>query len=179
MPTGAKIVHGHAVHGHHSRTYNTWLMMRRRCDSPKATSYQNYGGRGIKVCERWQSFVNFLADMGERPEGKSIDRWPNKDGNYEPGNCRWATPHEQLMNRRPRTLVTHCRHGHEYTTENIRWYKGRRHCRACSRAHSRAQYWAPGGQEKAYIAVVKWRAEQRKKGIKLSRIKHLPTGLSG
>ena len=74
--------------------------MIQRCHYPKANRWENYGGRGISVCQRWRdSFENFLADMGERPEGTTIDRYPNNDGNYEPGNCRWATKNEQL--RRP------------------------------------------------------------------------------
>jgi hypothetical protein len=58
----------------------------------------------VTVCERWRSFENFLADMGERPPGRSIDRWPNPAGNYEPGNCRWATHREQSLNKRKRAL---------------------------------------------------------------------------
>lgn len=82
-------------------TYHTWSGMRARCTNPKNKEYARYGGRGITVCEQWDHFVNFLADMGEKPPGTSIDRIDNA-GNYEPGNCRWATAHEQRMNQRPR-----------------------------------------------------------------------------
>lgn len=72
----------------------------RRCYHPNATSYPQYGARGVVVAERWHSFVNFLSDLGPRPSPKhSIDRYPNYKGNYEPGNVRWATPLEQAMNK--------------------------------------------------------------------------------
>lgn len=90
-----------------SRTpeYRTWLRMRDRCGNPNAPRYKDYGGRGITVCERWATFENFIADMGQRPEGMSIDRIDN-DGNYEPSNCRWATLIEQARNKRNNRHLT-------------------------------------------------------------------------
>jgi hypothetical protein len=79
-------------------TYWSWNSMRSRCRDPKNASYPYYGGRGITVCERWAEFENFLADMGARPGGMTLDRI-NGDGNYEPGNVRWATKAQQSENR--------------------------------------------------------------------------------
>jgi hypothetical protein len=93
--------HGHTANGKISTTYVSWYAMIRRCTKPNHDYYYLYGGRGITVCERWRkSFRAFLEDMGDKPEGMSIDRWPNPAGNYEPGNCRWATRIEQARNKR-------------------------------------------------------------------------------
>jgi len=102
-----KKVHGNTKHGHNpwngkpSPTYQSWRHMKERCQNPDCPDYKNYGGRGIKVCERWMDFVNFLEDMGIRPEGLTLDRI-NNNGDYELGNCRWATWEEQIQNRRDR-----------------------------------------------------------------------------
>lgn len=87
--------------------YRTWLSMIARCENPRTESYPRYGGRGITVCERWRgSFADFIADVGPRPSpSHSIDRI-NVNGNYEPGNCRWATAVEQQRNRRSNRVLT-------------------------------------------------------------------------
>lgn len=98
--------HGHAHEGKISSTYTTWASMVNRCTNPNEPSYGRYGGRGIQVCDRWLSFPNFLADMGEKPAGRySIER-DDFNGNYEPGNCRWATDKEQARNKSNNRLVT-------------------------------------------------------------------------
>lgn len=95
--------HGEAKRGLCSTEYNSWAAMIQRCLNKNRKKYPNYGGRGIKVCDRWRlSFIDFLADMGRKPSPKhSLDRI-NNDGNYEPGNCKWSTNKEQSNNRRNR-----------------------------------------------------------------------------
>lgn len=89
-----------------TRPYRAWQNMVERCTNPHATGYNNYGGRGITVCERWLKYENFRDDMGYPPDGMSLDRIDN-DGNYCPENCHWATPEEQLKNKRSTRLLTY------------------------------------------------------------------------
>lgn len=109
---GAKINlrHGEGGNGRETPEYRAWVAMIQRCTNQSHKQFPNYGGRGIRVCDRWRnSFENFLQDMGRRPGGAyeySLDRYPNNDGDYEPGNCRWATYVEQNSNKRGLHLVT-------------------------------------------------------------------------
>ncbi len=92
--------HGYAVRGRFMTEYNSWTAMKQRCYYEKSNNYHNYGGRGITVCDRWiNSFDNFISDMGLKPSNSySLDRIDN-NGNYEPGNCRWATKQQQMSGR--------------------------------------------------------------------------------
>ena len=96
------LIHGMA----RTLTYKSWLKMKERCNCKTSNRYNIYGERGISICKKWESFESFYEDMGERPNGKTLDRIDN-DGNYFKENCRWATPKQQSNNRRTNHLITH------------------------------------------------------------------------
>jgi hypothetical protein len=134
-----------------SPTYSTWTAMKKRCSYPKTNDYERYGGRGITVCERWQkSFVDFLSDMGERPStAHSLDRI-NSDGNYEPGNCRWATWPEQKANQKQKPKVQpvertclHCKKTFQAAAYIVRRGEGNYCSLSCV---TQANAWARGGR---------------------------------
>lgn len=100
---------GRPTHGlSGTRTHRIWKNMLSRCSNPNVPCFNFYGGRGIRVCERWKKFENFIADMVSAPDGLTIDRFPDKNGNYEKDNCRWADMIQQNNNRRDRKTKCQC-----------------------------------------------------------------------
>lgn len=88
--------------------HRVWKKMLARCSNQNENNYERYGARGVQVCERWRRFENFIADMGQRPSDKhQLDRFPNKTGNYEPGNCRWVTATVNARNKNNNVILTY------------------------------------------------------------------------
>lgn len=117
--------HGHTASNHISRTYQSYMAMITRCQNSSTTYYANYGGRGIVVCDRWDpqkggSFENFLSDLGERPEGTTLDRI-NVDGNYEPNNCRWSDRTIQSYNQKKMKNNTSGKTGVYFCKTSNKW----------------------------------------------------------
>jgi hypothetical protein len=137
--------HGHKPRSGMSPEYKTWLGMKKRCENPSHRDYPKWGGRGIRVCARWASFERFLEDMGERPDATStIDRI-NPNGDYEPGNCRWASPLQQASEHR-RDLIPVTIDGMDYPSVNAA-------CRALGRSTTLAHERMRLGHD-AYTAIV-------------------------
>lgn len=122
------VTHGNSRKGRRTREYISWASMKDRCLNERFREWKYWGGRGITIHLEWVvSFETFLRDMGPRPEGTSLDRI-NNEGNYEPGNCRWATPKEQVANQRKNEF---CGYGHAMTPDNIKYHGIQRYCIQC------------------------------------------------
>lgn len=133
--------HGLVPRNNKPPEFNVWCKMRQRCNNPKSPDFENYGGRGITVCERWQDFAAFMADMGERPSPAHTLERENNDKGYGPDNCIWATRDIQARNRRPRALRPVCARNHDMTGDNVYTRPdGKRGCRQCRQLNMQKFY---------------------------------------
>lgn len=132
-----KIIKNHRRGQKMSPIYKCWLHMRGRCLTKTDRKYPDYGGRGITICVRWDSFENFYADMGDKPDGLTLGRIDN-DGNYEPSNCRWETAEDQAWNRRQRSFQSNNKSG----LPGVRYIASRGKYQATA-GRSKTLYWGP------------------------------------
>jgi hypothetical protein len=102
------VSHGESAPGRWTAEYRAYANMLTRCYNKQSTRYEDWGGRGVSVCDEWRSnYLSFLRDVGRRPSSShSLDRWPNQNGNYEPGNVRWATVDQQCRNKRSNIIIS-------------------------------------------------------------------------
>jgi hypothetical protein len=153
ITSATSTTHGQSRAGRWSPEYRAWSGMLMRCENPNVKNFDRYGGRGVAVCERWHKFESFFADMGPRPSSAhSLDRWPDNDGHYEPGNCRWATRPEQNRNKSNNVFVT----------VNGQTLVQSEACRLYGISHSRARGRIKSGwsEQDAFTVPVKNRASQ-------------------
>lgn len=155
---GRRPRHGATAGRKMTRTYAAWLNMRMRCGNANRRDWKHYGGRGITVCARWNLFENFLQDMGEVPEGLTLDRI-NVNGNYEPGNCRWVSWIIQQQNKR---RVTHCGQGHLLSPDNCFVRKnGSRACKICHKEGGKKRREAKYVQRCAETGKPVWKRKRK------------------
>lgn len=150
-PKDAALRHGNARRGKRIAEYGVWAGMHQRCHNPASKSFPNYGGRGIFVCDRWEEFSAFFADMGQRPTPSHTLERVNNNAGYGPDNCTWATRSEQCRNRRPRRKADACKQGHFFADGNeyVR-PDGKRGCRIC-RAESMRRFYERQKQGSANV----------------------------
>jgi hypothetical protein len=147
--------HGYAGHSDRNPTYRAWEGLKQRCNQEKCKRFSDYGGRGISYEERWESFSNFLEDMGEAPAGMSLDRRDN-DGNYSKENCQWATSSQQNLNRRaPKTNTSNIK--------GVSWINGPKRWQASGKLNKKSTNLYSGSD--FFLAVCARKSWENKTGV--------------